>query len=430
MVPNGNLGALARSARLTWLGLLPLLTCVGCGAPPAEPESVRPVRAIKVADLAGFRTRSFPGRAEAVDEVDLSFRVSGPLIQLPVRVGDQVAKGDLLAAIDPIDYRTALDLARGNLLRAQAELLAMEAGARPEEILQLQAGVNEAQAGFDRASAEHARNATLRERGAISQSEFDMSLALRDKSAAQLKTAQEALRIGQQGAREEDRKAKQGEIMALQASVTDAENRLRFTSLLAPFDGGIAARFVDNFQTVQAQQPILRLLNTASIKIVVQVPESAISLAPLVEEVVCRFDAFPDREFTGRVFEIGKEATRTTRTFPVTALVEQPEDVKILPGMAASVQAKVSPTATLDQHQLTVPATAVFTPDTEKQSYVWLVDSQQQTVQRRKVTTGQLTTLGMTILDGVQPGDWVVTAGVHSLRDGQRVRLLTEQGDQ
>jgi hypothetical protein len=128
MVPNGKMDALARFAKLAWIGLLPLLLCGGCGSAPAEPELVRPVRAIKVADIAGFRSRSFPGRAEAVDEVDLSFRVSGPLIQLPVRVGDQVAKGDLLAAIDPIDYRTALDLARGNLQRAEAELLAMEAG--------------------------------------------------------------------------------------------------------------------------------------------------------------------------------------------------------------------------------------------------------------------------------------------------------------
>ena len=408
------------------IGLLLMLTLLGCGRQAKPPEPVQPVRAVKVADVVGFRSRTFPGRAEAVDEVDLSFRVSGQLIQLPVRVGDQVAKGDLLAALDPIDYRTALDLARGNLQRAEAELLAMEAGARPEEILQLQAGLADAQASLNRATAEHQRNTTLRERGAISQSEFDLSLSMRDRAAAGVQTAQEALRIGETGAREEDRQAKRGEIKALQAMVTDAENRLRFTSLLAPFEGGVAARFVDNFQTLQAQQPILRLLNTASIKVVVQVPESAISLAPLVDQVICRFDAFPDREFIGRVFEIGREASRTTRTFPVTALIEQQEDVKILPGMAGSVQAVVDDSLTLDRHQLTIPAAAVFTPDTERQSYVWLVDESTQTVSSRMVKTGPITSLGQTILEGVQPGDWVVTAGVHSLRDGQRVRLLPE----
>lgn len=411
---------------LVWTPFVVVFAAAGCGPGVEDAEVPRPVRAVKVADVVGLRSRIFPGRAEAVDEVDLSFRVSGQVIQLPVRVGDQVAEGDLLAALDPIDYRTNLDLARGNLLRAQAELAAMQAGARPEEILQLQAGLSEAQSSLERAEAEHQRNVALRERGAISQSEFDLSRTMRDRAAAQLKTAQEALRIGQVGARKEDLAAKQGEIKALQAMVTDAENRLSFTSLMAPFEGGVAARFVDNFQTVQSQQPILRLLNTASIKVVVQVPESAISLAPLVEKVTCWFDAFPDRQFEGRVFEIGTEATRTTRTFPVTALIEQPEDVKILPGMAGRVQAVVDDTISIDQHQLTVPIGAVFTPDTQRQSYVWLVDESSQTVSRRPVKTGAITSLGLAILEGIQPGDWVVTAGVHSLREGQRVRLMTD----
>ncbi len=412
---------------LLFTPFLVVFNAAGCGSGTEDSEVPRPVRAVKVADVVGLRSRTFPGRAEAVDEVDLSFRVSGQVIKLPVRVGDRVAEGDLLAALDPIDYRTALDLARGNLMRAQAELAAMEAGARPEEILQLQAGLSEAGSSLERAEAEHQRNVTLRERGAISQSEFDLSRTMRDRAAAQVKTAQEALRIGQVGARKEDLMAKQGEIKALQAMVTDAENRLSFTSLMAPFEGGVAARFVDNFQTVQAQQPTLRLLNTASIRIVVQVPESAISLAPLVEKVTCWFDAFPDREFEGRVFEIGTEATRTTRTFPVTALIDQPEDVKILPGMAGSVQAILDDSISIDQHQLTVPIGAVFTPDTQRQSYVWLVDEPSQTVNRRSVKTGAITSLGLTILEGIQPGDWVVTAGVHSLREGQRVRLMTEQ---
>jgi multidrug efflux pump subunit AcrA (membrane-fusion protein) len=168
-------------------------------------------------DVVGFRSRTFPGRAEAVDEVDLSFRVSGQVIEFPVRVGDQVEKGTLLAALDPIDYRTALDLARGNLQRAQAELLAMEAGARPEEILQLQAGLSEAQASLNRATAEHERNARCGSGGGLSIGIRFVAVPA-GPGCGRLKTAQEALRIGQRGAREEDRQAKRGEIKALQAA--------------------------------------------------------------------------------------------------------------------------------------------------------------------------------------------------------------------
>jgi RND family efflux transporter MFP subunit len=403
-----------------------LLLCGGCSR-TVEPEAIRPVRAIQVADLAAFRSRSFPGRTEAVEEAVLSFRIAGPLVTLPVRVGEHVEKDSLLAAIDPTDYRNALDRAVANRDRARAELLAMERGGRPEEIVQLTAALEDAEATRQEAVAEHQRNVSLLSKGAISQSEFDRSLARRERAVAQVTHAEEALRIGEQGAREEDLEAKRAEIAALQAAVTDAENKLQYTTLRAPFAGDVAAKYVDNFQTAQAHQPIVRLINTSRIKVVVQVPENIISLAPLVTEARCRFDAFPDREFTARLYEIGTEATRATRTYTVTMLLDQPEDVKILPGMAATVQAIVDDSIQIGTRGISVPATAVFTPETEKQSYVWVVDGA-GTVHRTMVKLGPIAPVGVTVLEGVQPGDWIVTAGVHSLREGQRVRPIEEEG--
>lgn len=153
----------------------------------------------------------------------------------------------MLAAIDPTDYRIALDRAKANVQRAEAEMLVMRRGARPEEIAQLKAGLTEFEAGSTQASAEHERNIGLRKQGALSQAEFDLSLARRNRAAAQVAVAQESLRIGEQGTREEDRMAKRAEIGALTAAVRDAENRLSFTSLFAPFDSEAAARYVDNF---------------------------------------------------------------------------------------------------------------------------------------------------------------------------------------
>ena len=234
--------------------VLSALVQVGCREPAVEPEAIRPVRAIKVGDLKALEGREFPGRAEAKDEVDLSFRVSGPLISLPVDVGSQVKKGDVIAAIDPRDFQAALDSAQGNLARAQANLLAMERGARPEEIEQLKAALMEAEASHRQAVAEHERNASLLPKGATSQSDFDISLARQDRTAAQIKKAQEDLNIGQAGARPEDLEAKRAEIKALEAAVANAKNQLDYAVLTAPFDGTVAARYVDNFQTVQAKQ--------------------------------------------------------------------------------------------------------------------------------------------------------------------------------
>jgi len=407
--------------------LLATVALSGCRKPEEE-EPVRPVRAIKVADMESFQGRGYPGRAEPVEEVELSFRVSGPLVALPVKVGDRVKKDDLLAAIDPTDFETALDLAEGNLQRAKAEFLAMERGARPEEIEQLKAAVEETQASYRQALAEYEREVELLKRGAGTQSEYDLALARRDRTAAQVKTAQEDLRIGLGGARKEDRQAKQAEIRALEAAVTNARNQLKYATLQAPFDGEVAAKYVENFQTVQAKQPILRLLDTAKIEITIQVPESVISLVPLVKEVVCRFDAFPDKEFPALITEIGTEATRTTRTYPVTVRLDQPADVKILPGMAATVRGKPDESVIQEFSSLAVPASAIFTPETEKQSYVWVLDEGAGTVTRRAVQTGELTPGGVAVLEGLQPGEWIVTAGVHSLREGQNVRILQEGG--
>jgi len=409
------------------LCLAAILIACGCTPPPPS-AAIRPVRAVKVGDMKVVEGRWYPGRAEAVDEVDLSFRVSGPLTALPIKVGDRVKKGDPLAIIDPTDYQSALDLAKGNLERSKAQLLAMERGARPEEIEQLKASVAEAKATAAQAQAEFERYAKLLPSRNVTQSEYDVAVARRDRTAAQVKIAEENLRIGQEGARAEDKQAKRAEIQALQAAVADAENKLNYTRLLAPFDGDVAAKYVENYQTIQAKQPIARLLNSAKIKVVVQVPESAISLVPLVKDVTCQFDALPGKDIVGRITEVGTEASRTTRTYPITVEIDQPADGKVHPGMAGKVRGNLKESAAGSEVDVVVPADAVFSPDTEKQSFVLVYDEGTKTVSRRGVKTGELTSGGIKILEGVKKGEWVVTAGVHSLQDGQEVKLMDDGG--
>jgi RND family efflux transporter MFP subunit len=319
-----------------------------------------------------------------------------------------------------------LDSTQGNLERAKANLLAMERGARPEEIEQLKAALAEAEASNRQAVAEHDRNARLLPSGAVSQSDFDISLARRDRTAAQVTKAKEDLNIGQTGARPEDLEAKRSEIRALEAAVAGAQNQLDYTVLTAPFDGEVAARYVDNFQTVQAKQPIVRVLDVSQIEITVQVPESLISVVPRVKSVICRLDAFEGREFIGRVTKIGSEASQTTRTYPVTVQVEQPDDVRILPGMAATVRNGPDNDPTPAGQDLVVPPGAVFTDEAGEKSFVWVVDEGSQQVARREVKTGALTPVGLAVAEGLEQGQWVVSAGVNSLRENQQVRILQE----
>ena len=227
--------------------------------------------------------------------MDLSFRVSGPLVSLPVDVGSKVKKGDVIAAIDPRDFQAALDSAQGNLARAQANLLAMERGARPEEIEQLKAAVAEAEASYQQASRNMSGMRSCCPKGAVSQVGLRHELARRDRTAAEVKKAKEDLNIGLKGARPEDLEAKRAEIKALEAAVANAKNQLDYAVLKAPFDGNVAARYVDNYQTVQAKQPVVRLLDVSKIEVTIQVPESLISLVPRVKKAICRFDAFAEQ---------------------------------------------------------------------------------------------------------------------------------------
>mgnify|MGYP001828615872 FL=1 len=365
------------------LAILVLSSLTGCGKPEPEREIIRPVRAVKVSDMGGLQRRGFPGRAQATQEIDLAFRVGGPLITRPVDVGDTVEEGDVVARIDPRDFEV-------NLRNTEAQLA-------------------ESQAALERAESDfrRQRNIFKQDPGATSQTAVDRAREARDRAVAN--------------------------VDSLEASVTTARDQLDDTHLRAPFEGTVVATYVENFQNVRQKQPVVRILDTSHIEMVVNIPENMISLASLVKTVLLQYDAFPGREFEGKIKEIGREATQTTRTFPVTLIMEQPEDIKILPGMAGTVRVGKSELSDVELRRgLGVPVGAVFTPDTETSSFVWIIEpteGDQGVLVQRAVQTGEMTRLGVLITDGLSAGELVVTAGVHSVREGQTVRIQKQAGE-
>ncbi len=405
-----------------------LLLCLaipwaGCSKPPAKSDPIRPVRAVKIGDVDALSGRSLPGRARPAQEVNLSFRVPGPLMQLPVSVGDQVKTGDILAQIDPTDFRVAVRDAEASLERAQRNLEAMQM-ARPEEIRVAQEEVNSRRASLARAKADHDRSIELLEGNAIAQREFDVSLNLLRVAEANLEAAQQQLEQAQAGARLEDIDAQKAEIRSLDANLENAKNQLTYTTLKAPFDGTISATFVENFEKVQSGQLIVRLIDKTRIEFTVNIPESSISLVSFVRDITCIFDAFPDHPFSAAITEVGSEASQTTRTFPVTIVMSQQyadEGITILPGMAGRATGRIEiPEGSL-QAGIEIPATALFVDG--EQTFVWVVDESTNTVQRQAVTKGELTAHGVMVPE-LRPGQWIATAGVHSLTEGQQVRIV------
>ena len=366
---------------IKWITIL-LLICVfsGCQEKTPPKETIRMVRALKVSDPAEFAKRWFPGQARATQEVDLSFRVAGPLIERPINVGDEVPKGQELARIDPRDFEVVLRNAQGQLEQEQAVL--------------------------KRAEADYERIVRIKKQdpGAVAQISVDRARQLVDSS--------------------------QASIRSLQATVANAQNFLSYTYLEAPFDGIITATYVDNYQYVRARQPVARLIDHSQIEMIVNIPENLIHHADYLKAAgkvfIVRFDPFPDRKFEAEIKEIGKEPSRTTRTYPVTLIMDQPEDIKILPGMAGKATRVVAVPDMKDQSGIIIPETAVFSPDNSDTTYVWVIDDQAKTVNKRQVKVGELLDTGIAITDGLTPGEWIATAGVHYLQEGQQVRILSE----
>ncbi len=358
--------------RILVLAAIALL--MSCEHKAPEPQPPRLVNALRIADTSGLAERSFPGRARAGREVNRSFRVSGPLITLPVGVGDEVNAGDILARIDPKDFETKLATLEGQLEREQAKAKRAQA-----DLTRLQ-------------------NIFKEDPGATSQTAIDRAVQARDSAKAGVRS--------------------------LEASVENARDQLSYTELKAPFDGIVVETYVDNFETVFAKQPILRVLDPSSIEFVVYVPENLISLAPYVTGSTVTFDALPGIEIAAKIKEIGKEASQATRTYPVTLVMEQPEGAEILPGMAGQASITSRPPQESALVGIQIPATAVFTGEDMSKSFVWIVDESSNTLSRREVEIAQLARYGVLIKTGLKPGEWIVVKGVHSVKEGQQVRIL------
>lgn len=353
----------------------------GCEKPEEERAApVRPVKAMKVGEIETIDNSYVPGKARAAQEVDLSFRVRGPLVERPVNVGDQVSQGDLIARIDPRDYEVELRNTEGRLDNQKAELR--------------------------RATSEYERELRIykEDPGATSEVAVERKREARDKARAG--------------------------IASLEAEVDAARDRLDYTYLRAPFDGTITKTYVENFQTVQAYEQIARLLDNQRVKFDIDLPEKWISFVPYIESVTVVYDAFPDRSIQAEIFEVSKEASQTTRTYRVTLIMEQPEGVRILAGMAGRASGKLDlPKEMAEQQGLTILPSAVFSPETGSKTFVWVVDEQKGTVHQREVTARNLSDGGVIVDEGLKPGEWVVTAGVHYLTEGQEVRILGETGE-
>ena len=204
-----------------------------------------------------------------------------------------------------------------------------------------------------------------------------------------------------------------------QASLDMARKALSDSVIYAPFGGVIANLTVENFQSVRAKTPIARLLGVEMIEMVVNVSESQMPSLPFIDTLEVEFDAFPGMRLPAEITEIGREASLTTRTFPITLSMRQPEDRKVLAGMAGVAYATAQ-SEPGDTEGYVIPVSALFGEAQDNVSKVWVVGADNR-VSSRVVQVSGVLPGGAQVTDGLQAGEVIATAGVHVLAEGQEV---------
>ncbi|NIP39422.1 MAG: efflux RND transporter periplasmic adaptor subunit [Candidatus Dadabacteria bacterium] len=355
--------------------ILLFVLIIACGDEQKVAELIRPVKYTEVIQTGGNRSRSFSGIAKAGIESDLSFKVSGTILYLPVNVGDTVKKGDIIAELDPQDYLLKKQEAEATLISAQAQ-------ARNSD-------------------ADYARIKELYENNNASKGELDSARALAESARAQVDAAQKRL---------------------------DIDNlQLSYTKLVSPVDGSIAEVPVDINENVNAGTTIVFITSGKEVKVEVAIPEILISKIEKDSIASVRFDSMPEKSFTARVTEVGVSSTAAATTYPVTVELQK-TDEQLLPGMAAEVSFEFK---NGEKERIIVPIVAVGEDKGGRYVYILEQISKREDAsfttgftKRISVKIGEVIPEGIEITEGLKEGDLIVTAGVRRIKDATEVKLI------
>jgi RND family efflux transporter MFP subunit len=369
------------------------LIFTGCGRDDTADSDgqapVRPVRYIQMTPATQVLNPTFSGTAVADRQAVLSFKVAGTVNTIPVKVGERVTAGTLLAHLDETDLQIDLESARSGLKSAEADAKSA------------QASVYTTRSNYDRIQK-------LYENDSVSLSEFEQARGNYDTARAQLQAA-------------ESKTATQ------KSKLAAAGNQLRYTRLTAPFDGIVNSIMVQENEEVTPGAPILTLNSLGKLEI--QVDVSDLYIAGIKAEMPCRifFPALDHESFPGRVTEVSY-GSADTPTYPVTVSVLS-EDARLRPGMAAEVRFDFS--ENLEQTGLYVPPDGLGEdPDGPFVFVIEQITGDHGIIRKRAINIGPLTNEGFLVTNGLSPGDRVVTAGLHLLMDGMAVRLLDDPVNQ
>ncbi|MBK6558604.1 MAG: efflux RND transporter periplasmic adaptor subunit [Comamonadaceae bacterium] len=368
-----SLSSSQRVAARSILAILGAAMLVSACSRPAPPEE--PVRSVKVitVGLGAFESgQEYAGEVRARVESRLGFRVAGKITKRTVEVGQRVMAGQLLAQLDPRDYQLAADAGRAQVVSATTQR--------------------------DLAAADLTRYRALKDQNFISGAELER--------------------------REATLKAAQATLEQAQAQLAGQGNQTGYTQLLADVSGVVTAVEAEAGQVVAAGTPVVRIAQDGPRDVVFAVPEDKLARVPVGSAVTVRsWTGGPS--LRGTVRELAASADPVTRTFPVKVTLSEKDAGEALP-LGATAYVVPQAVAQLAGGVIKLPTSALRQEG--KGSAVWVLDTASMTVRSQPVQIATADGNEAVIASGLQPGQKVVSAGVHVLSPGQKVTIYKPNG--
>ncbi|MER9834380.1 efflux RND transporter periplasmic adaptor subunit [Mesorhizobium sp. M0145] len=347
------------------------LGLAGCSQEKAEvTEIIRPVKVVEIAKASDTRQLSYSGSVRARTEMNLGFRINGKITERLVDIGDRVKPGDVLARIDPTDYELSVRSAQASLDAADRQVETVELTRKRAEQL-------------------YAKNFAPKSQLEQATLAYNQAVATRDSARSQL---------------------------------AQAQNQVRYTDLKADKNGIVTAVAADVGQVVGSGTPVVTVAIDGEKEVLIAVPETDIAEFKPGKTVKAGFWSDEALTLDGKVREVAGSADPQSRTFAVR--VSLPNDSRVLLGMTASIEAA----ADNRQQLVSIPLAALAQKDS--QSIVWTVDRNGGTVHAHPVKVAAFTPDGVSVADGLKPGDVVVAAGTQFMTENLKVKLTGDAAQQ
>lgn len=347
----------------------------GCGGEvEVPPPQSRPVKVFTVEGPGAEALRNFPGNVQASQRADLSFRVAGTLQEMLVREGVEVKQGDVLARLDPTDFRIALE---------------------------------DRQATFDNAERNFNRAKELIVDGNISKLDYDTMEANFRTSRAALTQAQQDL-----------------DYTELRAPFDGVIGRREVEN----FEDVLAKQTIFRFQNVANLDILIDLPESLVRSIAPDEGDREDFPGSQADRSIPSFASFegrPGMRFPLTVKEVATKADPQTQTFRITLTMPQPAEFRVLPGMTSNVQVDFSNVIAADFSKW-VPLTAVQA-DGSLDALVWKIDPDTMTVNSHPVKIGRMRGRTIEVTDGLYGGEEIVSVGAPYLSEGMRVTRMEQR---